>query len=357
VGLLSADIGNHVVGLFLKPLLRHHDPKRCQLDLLSMRRLYDNASEELVGLAEGYHNLEGLPEAEARTLLQAQEYDLIVDTSGYTRGSGLHLLAERCAHRQAHYIGYHATTGLATIDGFIGDEVTAAPELQDQFCERLWRLPRPWLAYPRDSEFPEASPLMQTDWPVLGSFCQVSKISQTTLLFWAEALRRMPEAVLVLKDKGLQDPVLRQRLEDRLTSLGVHPGRLMFLSPVPLWWDHVDHYNLLDVALDTTPWSSATTGFEVLAMGVPLVTIRGNSMAARMSSSLVQGLGRSDWMADTPEAYATIVANLCSDLPKLRASKAIRQQEVLASPLFDETDLASQVVDLFCKVITQEKNI
>ena len=92
-------------------------------------------------------------------------------------------------------------------------------------------------------------------------------------------------------------------------------------------------------------------------MGVPLVTIRGNSMAARMSSSLVQGLGRSDWMAETPEAYATIVANLCSDLPKLRASKAIRQQEVLASPLFDETDLASQVVDLFCNVITQEKNI
>ena len=356
VGLLSADIGNHVVGLFLKPLLRHHDPKRCQLDLLSMRRLYDNASEELVGLAEGYHNLEGLPEAEARTLLQAQEYDLIVDTSGYTRGSGLHLLAERCAPLQAHYIGYHATTGLATIDGFIGDEVTAAPELQDQFCERLWRLPRPWLAYPRDAEFPEASPLMQTDWPVLGSFCQVSKISQTTLLFWAEALRRVPEAVLVLKDKGLQDPVLRQRLEDRLTSLGVHPGRLMFLSPVPLWWDHVDHYNLLDVALDTTPWSSATTGFEVLAMGVPLVTIRGNSMAARMSSSLVQGLGRSEWMAETPEAYATIVANLCSDLPKLRASKATRQQEVLASPLFDETDLARQVVDLFCKVITQEKN-
>ena len=354
VGLLSADIGNHVVGLFLKPLLRHHDPKRCQLDLLSMRRLYDNASEELVALADGFHNLEGLPEAEARALLQGQQYDLIVDTSGYTRGSGLHLLAERCAPLQAHYIGYHATTGLATIDGFIGDEETAASELQDQFCERLWRLPRPWLAYPRDSEFPEANPLMQTDRPVLGSFCQVSKISQDTLLFWAEALRRVPEAVLVLKDKGLQDPVLRQRLEDRLANLGVHPGRLMLLAPVPLWWDHVDHYNLLDVALDTTPWSSATTGFEVLAMGVPLVTIRGNRMSARMSSSLVRGLDRNEWLADTPEAFAAIVANLCADLPKLRASKTTRQQEALASPLFDEVDLALQVTDLFVKVAAQE---
>jgi predicted O-linked N-acetylglucosamine transferase (SPINDLY family) len=267
---------------------------------------------------------------------------------------GLHLLAERCAPLRAHYIGYHATTGLATIDGFIGDEETASSELQDQCCERLWRLPRPWLAYPRDSAFPEANPLMQTNRPVLGSFCQVSKISQDTLLFWAEALRRVPEAVLVLKDKGLQDPVLRQRLEDRLANLGVHPGRLMFLAPVPLWWDHVDHYNLLDVALDTTPWSSATTGFEVLAMGVPLVTIRGNRMSARMSSSLVRGLDRNEWMADTPEAFAAIVANLCADLPKLRASKATRQQEALASPLFDEVDLARQVTDLFVKVAAQE---
>lgn len=350
VGLLSADIGNHVVGVFLTPLLRHHDPNRCQMELVSMRRLYDATSESLLALADGFQSLEGLPHNEARTLLREQNYDLIVDTSGYTKGSGLHLLVERCAPVQAHYIGYHATTGLATIDAFIGDGETAAPELQEQFCERLWRLPRPWLAYPQDTAFPEATPLMQTERPVLGSFCQMGKISDSTLAIWAEALRRVPEALLVLKDRGLQDPAMRTRLEERLTALGVHPSRVTFLAPLNLWWDHVDHYNILDIALDTTPWSSATTGFEALAMGVPLVAIRGSTMAARMSSSLVKGLGRREWIGDTPESVASIVANLCADLPTLRAEKAARQQQVFASALFDGADLANCVMDLFANI-------
>ncbi|MFN9545947.1 MAG: tetratricopeptide repeat protein [Cyanobacteriota bacterium] len=352
VGLLSADIGDHVVGRFLDPLLRHHDPSRCQLELVSMRRLYDRDSEKLVGFADGFHSLEGLPDNEARALLRERGYDLIVDTSGYTRGSGLHLLAERCAPVQAHYIGYHATTGLPTIDAFIGDQETAAPELQEQFSEQLWCLPRPWLAYPKERLFPKATPLMQIDRPVLGAFCQVSKISDATLKIWGQVLSRLPDALLVLKDRGLLDPVMRQRLEDRLAERGVHPGRVTFLAPLQKWQDHVDHYNLLDIALDTTPWSSATTGFEALAMGVPLVAIRGNRMAARMSSSLVKGLGRREWIGETAERIADIVAELCADLPTLRKEKAARQREVFASPLFDGADLANQVMNLFSDLVS-----
>jgi protein O-GlcNAc transferase len=347
VGLLSADIGEHVVGLFLDPLLRHHDPTVCQLELLSMCRRYDRMSEELVSLADGFESLEGLPVAEARELLRQRDYDLIVDISGHTSGTGLHLLAERCAPVQAHYIGYHATTGLPTLDAFIGDEETAAADLQSQFSERLWRLPRPWLAFPRQPTFPEARPGMQTDRPVLGSFCQLSKINDQTLAFWAAALRRVPDAVLLLKSRGLQDPGVRGRLEERLQRLGVEPGRLIFVAPLDFWWHHVEHYNYLDVALDTTPWSSATTGFEALGMGVPVVAIRGDQMAARMSSALLKGLGREEWISQTPDDFADIVAKLCGELDQLRQDKGIRQRETFDSPLFDGPGLATSVTDLF----------
>lgn len=355
VGLLSADIGDHVVGRFLDPLLRHHDPNRCRIDLISIRRLYDSASETLVPLADGFHSLEGLHTDQARALLLNQAYDLIVDTSGYTNGSGLHLLAQRCAPVQAHYIGYHATTGLSTIDGFIGDEETAAAELQDQFSEQLWRLPRPWLAYPSAASFPVATALMKTERPVLGSFCQVSKISDATLMIWAEVLRRVPDALLVLKNSALQERPMRERLEERFAALGIPANRLTFLAPVQAWWDHVDHYNVLDIALDTTPWSSATTGFEALAMGVPLVAIRGNSMASRMSSSLVKGMGKPEWAGGSPEAIADIVEALCADIPTLRKDKAARQQAVFAGPLFDGVELANRVMDLFASVVQEKR--
>jgi predicted O-linked N-acetylglucosamine transferase (SPINDLY family) len=154
----------------------------------------------------------------------------------------------------------------------------------------------------------------------------------------------------------LAEAEVRQRLEDRLKAHGVHPGRLTFIAPLPLWRDHVFHYNYLDVALDTTPWSSATTGFEALSMGVPLVAIRGNRMAARMSSSLAKGLGHGEWIGSTPKAYADIVETLCADLSALRKEKATRQQETFASTLFDGPDLANNVINLFSDLISTMQN-
>jgi len=350
VGFLSADIGNHVVGRFLDPLLRHHDPQRCQMELVSMHRRYESSSEGLIALAEGFHSLEGLPQGEARARLQELAYDLIVDTNGYTRGSGIHLLSERCSPVQVHYIGYHASTGLASMDWFLGDGETAAEELQPQFSERLWRLNRPWLAYPTEPTFPEATALMTTERPVLGAFCQLPKISERTLVFWAAALKAVPSALLVLKDRGLQGETVRTRMGERLGDVGVEANRVVFMPPEPEWKDHVDLYNVIDVALDTTPWSSATTAFEALAMGTPLVAIRGNRMVARMSSSVVRGLGQPEWIAETPEQFADRVASLCEDIPKLRADKAERQRQMLASALFDGADLARQVEDAFLEM-------
>jgi protein O-GlcNAc transferase len=356
VGLLSADIGSHVVGRFLDPLLRHHDSNRCHLDLISMRRRYEASSHELVGLADGFHSLEGLPRQQARDLLRQQTYDLIVDTSGYTRGTGIHLLAERCAPVQAHYIGYHATTGLATIDWFIGDEETAAPELQDQFSEKLYRLPRPWLAYPDTSHFPEATPLMTTDQPVLGCFCQVGKITEDTLEYWGAIFKRL-HAILVLKDRGLQDPIVREKLQISLSRHGIGAERIFFLAPVNDWQDHVDHYNIMDIALDTTPWSSATTGFEALGMGVPLIAIRGNRMVSRMSCSLVKGCGQPQWAVDSPEKAADLSQYLVSDLEDLRAGKSARQKKCQTTPIFDSKDLCKKFTeameDMFVRKIAR----
>jgi protein O-GlcNAc transferase len=350
VGLLSADIGTHVVGRFLDPLLRHHDRHRCQLELISMRRLYERTSEELISLADNFFSLEGLSTAQARMLLKQQDYDLIVDTSGYTNGSGLHLLADRCAPVQAHYIGYHATTGLPTIDWFIGDEETAAPELQYQFSERLLRLPRPWLAYPNQFLFPEAKSYMDIDQLILGSFCQVSKITETTLAIWGEVLRKLPDALLVLKSKGFQDKAVKNFLEKRLESYGVSAERMRLMPPVAEWSEHLDFYNLLDIALDTTPWSSATTGFEALGMGVPLVALRGDRMAARMSSSLVKGLGHHEWVANSPEEAANIIEDLGQSVTHLRENKKRLQEKTLASVLWDGFGICKELENAFAKI-------
>lgn len=356
VGILSGDLGAHVVGGFLSGLLEHYDHDKLHIELLSMRRRYESRTDELIALADGALNLEGLSDPQARELLRSRKYDLIIETSGYTRHGGIRLLAQRCAPVQCHYIGYHATTALPGMDYFIGDRETADPAFQDQFSEQLWQLPRPWLAYPKHQVFPPAEQLAATDLPVLGAFSQVSKIRAETLSFWGPALRKVPDSLLVIKDRCTLDPKVCERIAAVLANEhDVDPQRLRFLPMLGEWKDHVDCYNILDVALDTTPWSSATTGFEALAMGAPLVAIKGGCMAARMSTSLVQGVGRPEWVATTPDDFASIVAELCSDLPALRAGKQERQRQAQSSILFDGMDLSQHLQEALIAMANQAK--
>jgi predicted O-linked N-acetylglucosamine transferase (SPINDLY family) len=76
-----------------------------------------------------------------------------------------------------------------------------------------------------------------------------------------------------------------------------------------------------------------------------------------MSTSLVQGVGRPEWVASTPNEFAAIVAELCSDLPALRAGKQERQRQAQNSNLFDGMDLAQHLQTALIAMASQAKQV
>jgi predicted O-linked N-acetylglucosamine transferase (SPINDLY family) len=340
VGILSAELGNHPVSCFLESFLRHHDRSRFEVELIQTQPRQETRNRVLCDLA---HASLLLPQGNAevsRDLIRERGYQVILETSGFTMASGLPLLAERLAPVQCHYVGFHASTFLPTIDWFIADPVLLPPELEQQFSERIWRLPRPWAAYTPPRALPPVQSLPEGAPPVFGSSNQIAKLGSVTLLHWAAALRAVPEASLLVKHRHAVDPQVQRRIIRTLERAGVAAERVHFEGWAPDWSAHMETYNRIDVALDATPWSSATTAFEALAMGIPLVAIRGDTLAGRMSSAALAGFGESGWIADSPEAFASIAKGLVTDLPALRAGRAERRQRALAGPLFDAIDLA-----------------
>ncbi|MCP9915169.1 tetratricopeptide repeat protein [Cyanobium sp. ATX 6F1] len=340
-------LGRHCDNLFLNSFLRHYSRNDFSVDLIFLTRNQSMTSSPMGALVSEEVFLDGLTLSECRDLLLRNKYDIIVETSGYLADSGIQILAERCAPVQCHYIGFHASTGLHAIDYFICDSETGPPEFEDVFSETLWRLPRPWLACTFSKRPPLALPQAWGEEPVFGSFNQLTKVRQDTLNHWAAALRAVPNAILLIKGRHAEDLHLQQRILSTLRGLDVEEKRIGFLPATATWEEHMATYNRIDLALDTTPWSSATTGFDALAMGVPLVAIKGDCMAARMSSSLVSALNRGGWVASSPEDYARIVINLCANLNDLRSAKAARQSEFLASCLFDGADLSHHLQEAF----------
>lgn len=336
LGFMTSDIGEHVVSRFLFPLIRNCDHNRFYIALFSSARRFEARALEILDYPDDVFSLEGLSLNDANLCIREADLDILIDTNGFTKGSGLPIISRRCAPIQCHYIGYHATTGLKAIDYFLGDSITASEDLQSQYTEKLIQIPKAWMAYDPKIEFPSASSTTRRDCLVMGSFSQVAKINQTTLEYWAAALNMAPDSILVIKDKGLNCQATCQRIESTLQSFGVENQRIYLIGPVASHLDHLDCYNAIDIALDTTPWSSATTAFEALGMGVPLVAIWGDTTSGRMSSSVVSAAGMGHLIAHSKEEFAQIVSELAKDYKQLRNNKAAMQKRIRSGILFDE---------------------
>ena len=109
------------------------------------------------------------------------------------------------------------------------------------------------------------------------------------------------------------------------------------------WADHMQLYNAVDIALDSTPWSSATTAFDALVMGVPLMAIQGLTASARMSSSVVHGAGWPEWICKTPKEYAQLAQSLSAVHEYIRANKGELQCAVLSGPLCDTVSMTREL--------------
>ena len=91
----------------------------------------------------------------------------------------------------------------------------------------------------------------------------------------------------------------------------------------------------IDIALDPFPCNGGTTTFDTLWMGVPLVSLEGGHMMARMGGDLLRHAGLGELAVNSEEAYAETAIQLANDLPRLRSMRDGLRDRVRQSPLMD----------------------
>ena len=97
-------------------------------------------------------------------------------------------------------------------------------------------------------------------------------------------------------------------------------------------------------------------------MGVPVLTLAGNTMVSRMSASMLTSVGLRDWIATSPAEFVSRAvehANAWRALPP--AEKLARRNTLRAlaagSPLFDSHDLAHALENAFEAMIAQRASV
>jgi protein O-GlcNAc transferase len=239
---------------------------------------------------------------------------------------------------QVTYLGYPNTTGLPrkVMQYRITDAVCDPPGTSDKWCtEELVRLASCFLCYGPPAEAPEVvdPPVVTNGNITFGSFNGMPKITRSQISLWAQILKSVPKSKMLIKNKSLADPEIQQLLHAAFAEHGIERDRLTLSASAPSTKEHLARYADMDIGLDTYPYNGTTTTCEALWMGVPVVSLQGNVHRSRVGSSILTAVGRSEWIAQTPEQYLQTAISLAASVEHLSGCRASLRYEMLQSDL------------------------
>ncbi|MCC7367977.1 MAG: tetratricopeptide repeat protein [Chloroflexi bacterium] len=320
IGYVSADFRRHPVSYFAEPILRAHDPAVVEVYCYANADREDELTARIRSSAQVWRRISNLDDEQAADLIRADEIDLLVDLSGHTAGHRLLTFARRPAPVQVSWLGYVDTTGLDAIDAVIADRFFCPPDDAWSFTEKVVRLPGVRWCYAGPDGAPPVSelPALRRGSVTFGCFNKLAKVTPAVIALWADVLRAVPGARLLLKSGGLDSPDARDRYLRLFAEHGIG-GERLDLRGNSAHTDYLSTYAEVDIGLDPFPFNGGTVTAESLWMGVPPVTLRGDRPAGRMGAAQLSAIGLPELIAATPADYVHISAGLAANLPLLAA--------------------------------------
>jgi predicted O-linked N-acetylglucosamine transferase (SPINDLY family) len=340
IGYVSPDFREHSQSLFTVPLFAAHDHERFTIHAYADVAVPDQVTARLKFCTDVWRDIRGLSPEQVADIVRQDRIDILVDLTMHMTGEHLEVFARKPAPVQACWLAYPGTTGLSAIDYRLTDRYLDPPgEDESLFSEQTLRLPRCFWCYDPLTNEPQVNPLpaLKRGTITFGSLNNFWKVNEDVLRLWARVLGAVSGSRLVLLAReGSHRDDTRVFLERE----GIAPDRVTFAAPVPRP-RYLELYHQIDLALDPFPYPGHTTTFDALWMGVPVVTLAGGTPVGRGGVSILSNLGLPELIAQTPEQYLRIAADLAADRPRLAELRAGLRPRMQSSALMDGKQFAA----------------
>lgn len=329
----------HPVGYFLEGVLAALASEASgRLEFFGYSNLaqVDEVTERIRVHCHGWNLVVGLSDENLSRRIHDDQIDILIDLSGHTAHNRLPLFAWKPAPILVSWLGYFATTGVATMDYLIADPWTLPASEEGNFTERIWRLPETRLCFtpPNITITVSPTPALINKDVTFGCFNNLAKMNDAVVALWARILAAVPNSRLFLKSPQLKETSVRRSVIERFAAHEVDANRLILEGPSPRA-DYLATYQRVDITLDPFPYTGGATTAESLWMGVPVLTLSGKSFLSRQGVGLLMNAGLPDWIATDPDDYVDRAVSQAGNLQSLSELRQGLRQQVLVSPIFD----------------------
>lgn len=356
VGYVSPDFRLHAVGLLLQDLFRLHDRSRFEIFAYSLAP--DDRSDVRERIASGVdhlHDVAHLSDDSIAEHIADDGIDVLVDLAGYTLGSRSGVFARRPAQVQVNYLGFAGSLGAAYIDYAIVDAVICPPESDQDFTEKLVRLPTTFS--PAGAELPSrpARQRIEAGLPDSGFvFCCFTsnyKVDPGIFDSWMEILARVPASCLWLAQSHGQT---QQNLNREAEARGIDPRRLIF-APLETYSAYMARYGLADLFLDTRWFNAHTTAIDALRCGVPVLTLAGETMSSRLGASVLRAAGFPELITHSLDEYRSRAIELATDRAAFAALRGKLKRTLPGSALMDTQGRTRELEAAYLEMVRRQR--
>lgn len=304
VGVVSGDLRYHAVTSFFEPMLL----LLLEMDSLSIHiyetsGLEDDVTRRIKAHVKHWNDVETLSLDKLADLIRQDAIDVLIDLSGHTPAHRLLTFARKPAPIQMSWMGYPGTTGLKSMDYYVGDRHFLPPgEYDGLFSEKILRIPAnaPFQPSPYAPEV-NTLPALRNGFITFASFNRIDKIGKNVIGVWSRLLNALPSSKMIMAGMPLGGSF--DQLTDWFAKEGVAAHRLEFRRRSSMA-DYLAMHHQVDVCLDTFPYGGGTTTCHALWMGVPTLTLVGTTPAAGVGRAILSHVNlQTTFCAKDPQEF------------------------------------------------------
>lgn len=314
VGYFSPDFKDHAVSYLTAEIFELHNKDYFEIYAFSLiNHSTSSLRNRLISAFDDFLEVEHLDNFAIKNLCFDLKIDIAVDLAGYTKNARENLFSQQLAPVQIGYIGFLGTMGTVNYDYIIADKFLIDTDNRKYFEEKIIYLPSYYINdskrvhhFNNFSNFEKAFP---KNYFIFCSFNNTYKINYYIFQSWVEILKRNTNSILILY---IDNNSAKDNLVNFLVENDICIDRVVFCNRVSRDV-YMSQYKDCHLSLDTYPYNGGTTSIDALFADVPVLTLKGNTMASRVGSSLLHSLNLTELICNTVEDYINLAVKISTD--------------------------------------------